>query len=67
MLNATAAANATGGTSMTVLGFTFDPSSPAIIVEYSLANVLACSLIPVPLAGSMTAIGAALFGMLGGS
>ena len=51
---------------MTVLGFTFDPSDPAVIIEYSLANILANSLIPLPLAGSMTAIGTLLFGMLSG-
>ena len=51
---------------MTVLGFTFDPNSPAIILEYSIANVIATSVIPLPLAGSMTAIGTLLFGMLSG-
>ena len=54
------------GTSTTVFGFTFDPNDPAVIVQYSLANILITSVIPVPLAGPMTAIACLLFGLFGG-
>ena len=50
-------------TATTVFGFSFDPNDPAVILEYSLANVLVTSLIPVPLAGPMTAVSALLFGL----
>ena len=63
-MNATANATADGST--TVLGFTFDPNNPAVILEYSGANILATSIIPVPLAGPMSAVGTLLFGLFPG-
>ena len=56
---------ADNSTSTTVFGVTFDPNDPAVILEYSFANVLITSIIPVPLAGPMTAVSALLFGLAG--
>jgi len=60
------AADAGPATSMTVLGFTFDPHSHAVIVQYSLANIIATSLIPLPICGALAAIGAVLFDLVPG-
>ena len=66
MSNGTASDASNTTSSMSVLGITFDPSSPAVFVEYGLVNVVVNSVIPLPLAGTMTAIGALLFGLVGG-
>ena len=58
--------NATDGGEMTILGITFDPNSPAVLFEYSALNVTVNPAIPLPLAGSMTAAGALLFGLVSG-
>jgi uncharacterized membrane protein YdjX (TVP38/TMEM64 family) len=59
--------NVTNSTDLTtVLGISFDPSSPAILLEYSIVNIVATSVIPVPVAGPLTAVAAALFGLVGG-
>ncbi len=57
-------ANATEPTS--VLGFTFDPSDPLVVIEYCAATILVNSIIPVPLAATLVAIGTLLFGLISG-
>lgn len=57
---------ADNSTSTTVFGVTFDPNDPAVIFEYSTANVLITSVIPIPLAGPMSAVATLLFGLLPG-
>ena len=47
-------------------GIHFDPCDPLVILWYSLANIVVTSVIPVPLAGPMTAVAAVLFGLFYG-
>lgn len=60
------AADVGNSTSMSVFGFEFDPNDPAVILEYSFVNILITSVIPVPLAGPMTAVACLLFGLFMG-
>lgn len=56
--------NATG--ELIVLGFTFDPTSPLVFVQYAMFNTFACSVVPIPFAGALSAIGSLLFGLWAG-
>lgn len=51
---------------MTFLGLSLDPSDPWVIFEFSLINILVTSVVPVPIAGPVTAAGALLFGLVAG-
>ena len=51
---------------MTILGVTFNPSNPFVILEYSAINFVACSVVPVPMSGGLVAVGALLFGIVWG-
>ena len=42
------------------------PGKLACVIGYALANVLATSVIPLPLAGTLTGVGVVLFGLAGG-
>ena len=69
MMNTTSASSSPTNmntTSTTVLGITFDPNDPAVLLEYSLVNMVVTSVIPFPLAGPMVGISALLFGVLNG-
>mmetsp|Transcript_19033 Transcript_19033/g.48726 ORF Transcript_19033/g.48726 Transcript_19033/m.48726 type:complete len:340 (-) Transcript_19033:186-1205(-) len=44
-------------------GLQFDPCDPLVVMWYSLANIVVTSVVPVPLAGPMTAVAAILFGL----
>lgn len=46
-----------------VAGIEFCPNSPAVFIEYSVVNVICTSIIPVPLAGPLAAVGTLLFGL----
>jgi len=50
----------------TVLGFTFDPNDDTVLLQYSFMNLVACSVIPVPLSGPMVIIAALIWGVAGG-
>lgn len=61
-VNATAdARNAT-----TLLGFTFYPDDPFLLLEYSLLNIFVSSICPLPLVASTTVLAVLLWGLLGG-
>ena len=53
-------------TQHTVLGFTFDPDSPTVLLEYSVANIVGTSVVPIPIAGPLSAVAAVLFGLIRG-
>lgn len=50
----------------TLMGLSFDPSSPWTVLEYSILNTIVTSIVPVPLAGPLMALGAAMYGIVGG-
>lgn len=53
-------------TDNTVLGLSLDPDDPLVVLEYSIINVLVTSVVPLPLAGTMVAVGCGLFGIVAG-
>ena len=62
-MNLTTNATATGSSSdLTVFGFTFDPDSPFVILQFILGNVIVSSMIPLPLSSTFMVVGALLFG-----
>jgi len=64
-MNATS--NSTAGLSVFGFDLTALPGGPlAVALEYSLINVIVCSVIPLPFAGPLVAAGALLFGLVRG-
>ena len=64
---AEAAMNSTQGLHVFGIDLTELPGGPLVVaIEYSLINIVVCSVIPLPFAGPLVAAGALLFGLVPG-